>query len=1374
MSNDYYASPTDLAPGTKARAGDINTIDQSVDAAFNKLPSEQALKTGTVNYAVNKSATPNAYAVDLAAAVQAYSDGLEVKMRPGTDNTGACTLNVNGLGAIAIKRQDGTDAQAGDLVGASPLVLIYSSTSNTFRLPPLANAQVTAAAASATAAAQSAGAASNSAGTASGYAGAALQARNDANSAAYNAGQSAGAAALSAGAASTSAGQASGSAQSAAQSASNLAAAVTSASQSAGNASTSAGAAAGSATAADTSAKASAASAKASSDSAAASAGSATASATSAGQAVISAQQAAGSATAAATTASQLQTAVATSASSAQSSAQQAGVARDAAIAAWQASTAPTEQLAAISQQVHKGSVIDVFLYDTSKDSDGGAWRKRCKWTSWENETLAGKWLGNQANLAAAQAAGGVNGDYYQSAVDGRFYGINTGEQFRGNTREFPALALIVAETGRVVIYDATQPTMPMWMVIKSLVPWGNASLTGNTVRCVTAVNGVLYVGADGLCALRFPQDNAYTWTGSSGFGGFDAAPLANRHAAGHTYLNGAAGGTLPYLSSSTVYDVATHVRPDAPTDPDSGLPIATVAVATAGGFTVLKHDGNMQRGTVTNGSWQARVVSFDRLGNVWGSSADRLYGGLQLMSKVPYSSVAILGQGLEGFPQIGAYAYGWGENTNWPYLLGGDSDATTLVGDAVPCERGITRVKFNPASPVKSMVAYITNAYNSGWMVGDIRGAYLADTVAETIQDGAEKVINGDFATDISGWTNTLAGSASWVNGAMRRTASAGNGCYQDIPVTPGSTYLIKGKVSLVSGTAGTYAIFVYHGASFGTIAGNISTPGGSTIVTATTTVLRVYLYNDGDRVADFDNISVKKLIVTNGDFAAGTTGWTGNAAGLSIVNGMLRVTCDGSSSYGSASQEIATVPGRSYIFTVRVGAITNNTAFNVIARSGGTNLSIVTALPNLTYTLYFTATATNSTLLFEAINDVDTIFDIDDVTVVAADYDRSFRVKPPAIKGVLTKSPVAAGAQLVAYSGFSASNYLEQPYNPELEFGTGDYCIMGWAKSNSAGASTQSLFNLIGSTNKGIRIGRVTSGGDTAAMAAYIVIYGTLASIQLIGGASSGNQPAWPLMGVGIWTHLAVFRLAGTTYVYVNGILVYSTTLDVGSVSTGDGKLTLGSGFDVTTNEMSMALWRASATAPSTDQLAQIYREELALFQPGAACLVDGGGASIVSASYDDSTGLLHASTNYGYRSTFRGLRRVESDWPAGVGTGALLRVSAAGGGVAVAAENTARFYQPSLRLRDELKRKDEARTALGLVPVPTWFTGAGATGPFTLPLGLDILAVYRQGLLMREGSSNDYTASFDGYRWTVTFSAAVQNNHNICIMGVRYVAN
>ena len=82
--------------------------------------------------------------------------------------------------------------------------------------------------------------------------------------------------------------------------------------------------------------------------------------------------------------------------------------------------------LTAIAKDI-SDTAVDVFVYDTRKDSDGGAWRKRTQHTSWYNEAL---------NTAT-----------------------------RGARKEFPSVAVIVAETTKLTIYDGDDPDMPMWMV---------------------------------------------------------------------------------------------------------------------------------------------------------------------------------------------------------------------------------------------------------------------------------------------------------------------------------------------------------------------------------------------------------------------------------------------------------------------------------------------------------------------------------------------------------------------------------------------------------------------------------------------------------------------------------------------------------------------------------------------------------------------------------------------------------------------------------------------------------------------------------------------------------------------------------------------
>lgn len=176
--NSFYTPVPDLMPGTKARSVDINNLNKAVDVAFDKLPNPDLLKRGTVGYAVDTGTVADAYKVDLGAAITAYTDGLLVRMKPTRENTAAATLNVNGLGAVAIKRQDGTDVQAGDILTNGTLLLSYVGGANCFVLASSVTSQVKQAAASATAAAASAGAAAGSATTAGTSAGTAVDAAN--------------------------------------------------------------------------------------------------------------------------------------------------------------------------------------------------------------------------------------------------------------------------------------------------------------------------------------------------------------------------------------------------------------------------------------------------------------------------------------------------------------------------------------------------------------------------------------------------------------------------------------------------------------------------------------------------------------------------------------------------------------------------------------------------------------------------------------------------------------------------------------------------------------------------------------------------------------------------------------------------------------------------------------------------------------------------------------------------------------------------------------------------------------------------------------------------------------------------------------------
>jgi hypothetical protein len=72
--------------------------------------------------------TANAYAVTLNPAPTAYVEGMAVAVKINVDNTGAATINVNGLGAKPIKKPNGSDVSAGNLKAGSVYTLRYNGT----------------------------------------------------------------------------------------------------------------------------------------------------------------------------------------------------------------------------------------------------------------------------------------------------------------------------------------------------------------------------------------------------------------------------------------------------------------------------------------------------------------------------------------------------------------------------------------------------------------------------------------------------------------------------------------------------------------------------------------------------------------------------------------------------------------------------------------------------------------------------------------------------------------------------------------------------------------------------------------------------------------------------------------------------------------------------------------------------------------------------------------------------------------------------------------------------------------------------------------------------------------------------------------------
>lgn len=68
------------------------------------------------------------YSVTLDPVPAAYYAGMEVNFKPTTANTGACTLDVNGLGAKTIKKNVSSDLATGDILAGQMVKVIYDGT----------------------------------------------------------------------------------------------------------------------------------------------------------------------------------------------------------------------------------------------------------------------------------------------------------------------------------------------------------------------------------------------------------------------------------------------------------------------------------------------------------------------------------------------------------------------------------------------------------------------------------------------------------------------------------------------------------------------------------------------------------------------------------------------------------------------------------------------------------------------------------------------------------------------------------------------------------------------------------------------------------------------------------------------------------------------------------------------------------------------------------------------------------------------------------------------------------------------------------------------------------------------------------------------
>ena len=765
----------------------------------------------------------------------------------------------------------------------------------------------------------------------------------------------------------------------------------------------------------------------------------------------------------------------------------------------------------------------DIFVYNTRKDSDGGAWRKRATTQSWYNEGVSAT---------------------------------------RGARKEFPAVAVIVVQASQVTIYDGDDPNFSLWMRFTQSTTQLGAMVgyTGVSIRCCTMLNGILMVGLDhtaqgnvsGLRIINFISER-FDWKANiTGRNSNQPWPIIDRNGGRPFGFN---DGEL--ITDEFINDVAATVLPNTPVDKSIGLPNPTIAIATNQSLSIIKHDRRVINKIANHVDLDVGNIDFRDDGNLLVTRNN--YNYIIVTTLQPSASVSFPSQFSTNIH------YFRDNNTNFPppYSPAGSGDIGYLFSNLIKSTKGkdfasadtyglnLFSIDENlpttnnsgaaSATSTSSLVAYITKNYNTGYMIGNIKGAYLADITAETMNESSA--------------TNILTNGSDWT-GASGTTAPNG---WTSFGYDQSAFTIDSGRLKIGNGSNNAYTAMHQ----------NVTTVVGTTY----TLYFNYQLHS-----------SAQYLI-----FRVGTA----------TLNGSLGYF------YGTSTSDV-----QSTITFVATGTSTN-ISVQLQATSGN-------------------AYGWVDTMYVKAIGAADRF-------VTAHDSLASSSANGLAVKGTVTKTPVATGAELVAYSGFSGSNYLLQPYTADLEF-TDSMSIMlwvkGWVGSDSllhrgpgTTRNSKTSFHLYCSYDHNYRITFTTNGSTEQTF-----------EITLDGSFLNSS-----------WQHLCFSLSTGTVRGFLNGqektLSSNSFTGNIFSQSTDRNGLWVGTGpVGGAADTASIALLRFSSTAPSARQVKKIYDDEKCLFHEDAKCTLYGTSDDVNAIAYDDSNDTLHVGTSSG-RSDFRGLNRINN---------------------------------------------------------------------------------------------------------------------------------
>ena len=819
------------------------------------------------------------------------------------------------------------------------------------------------------------------------------------------------------------------------------------------------------------------------------------------------------------------------------------------------------------------------------------------------NDTAIGLFVYNTAN--------DFDGGLWRRRCKGTSWYNELPGAHRGPRKDFPAIAVIVGTNNDIIIYDGDDPNMSMWMTFPNhgYISWA----TGSTLsqQKFSAKNGIIaHASNDGGGLIKFIDDYYETIYASSQYPLLQDRNIAARTQVSY-YMSGSDGANRRHMQVDhwQMRGIDLSGSYEGHIDPRNGMPFPDVLVATIEGISLIR--GRSNENTDLNDNNGARGQDHDTftpyiIQRISDSSNTRECETPVFRSDTHFSYY----NNPNGTVQ---------NHFNWANT----SSNTTNVWKYNYWDYGGT----NSAENITALRIGAPGSYRSAFrrMCGDRNDPsklYVGGTKALSIvQDRHDRDYSDEnqsiFDSKVAYINSTH--NSGWLYGDVRAALLMSTQSVADQPYIT-TNHVVGGDFSnAAQWTTGTgWSISggqaVHNGSGAGYLNGTFSPA-----------------------------LTSGKWYVAIVDFISGDVG--NGSSGFGIVN-------HNNGDYNTPATERNFTGSTSYSdvyfkYTPLHNSNGGHRGIGIWQDHGG---------QPATCNLYSSGAAvTVDNIIVKEV----------DPTLYGRELSPSYVTGYPIVNiGNPTREPCNEGCDLQCWTGFTNNDFLVQPARQRLDYGNSQFYYMFWLNPN-------------GSDNGDVVFSRDgIAGGNNGRFMCYFNDDRIRIDMTEYGGSSyhgmTSNQHR--VRQKREWIHFCFVRTGtdggGQLQFYINGQHDKSVTLNSTSNGTqsgnelsGIGVLTIGANANGGNplDKGKITLFRTGKREIPSDEIAQIYADELPMFSPHTKCSLYGSSDEIKGIAHDQNTGILHAGTTSG-RSEFDGFVRINNT------TDGITQAISAAGGVVV----------------------------------------------------------------------------------------------------------